>query len=285
MRLAVTGGAGFVGRKVLAELARRGVSATVLARDPAAAGDLHGLPVVAGAIEQDPHSLFERLGSPETLIHLAWAGLPNYKSLHHFSEELPKQYAFLAGMVDAGVKHIVVAGTCFEYGMIEGRLSESQTPSPTNPYGFAKDVLRQQLEFLKAKQAFSLAWARLFYMYGEGQSPRSLWSLLQDALASGASEFPMSGGEQIRDFLAADEVAAHLADLALYPDDIGVVNICSGKPKSVRALVESWVVDSGKQISLKLGAFGYPDYEPFAFWGDRSRLDAFSARRAHGFRG
>lgn len=36
---------------------------------------------------------FAQLGYPDVLIHLAWDGLPNYKSLHHFETELPKHYS------------------------------------------------------------------------------------------------------------------------------------------------------------------------------------------------
>jgi len=40
-------------------------------------------------------SCFDRMGRPDILVHLAWDGLPNYKSLHHFETELPKHYRFL----------------------------------------------------------------------------------------------------------------------------------------------------------------------------------------------
>lgn len=29
-------------------------------------------------------------------------------------------------------------------------------------------------------------------------------------------------------------------------------------------------------IKLNLGHYAYPDYEPLAFWGDRSKLDEFA---------
>jgi hypothetical protein len=32
-----------------------------------------------------------RSGQPDVFIHLAWAGLPNYKSIHHFEGGLPSQ--------------------------------------------------------------------------------------------------------------------------------------------------------------------------------------------------
>ncbi len=41
----------------------------------------------------------------------------------------------------AGFKHLLVAGTCFEYGLQNGCLHEELTPNPVTPYGLAKDSL------------------------------------------------------------------------------------------------------------------------------------------------
>jgi len=200
--------------------------------------------------------------------------LPNYNSLHHFEKELPNQYNFLRLMVESGLKSLIVTGTCFEYGMQSGSISETIPSRPENPYGFAKDVLRQKLYYLKKVKPFCLTWARLFYMYGDGQDRNSLFSQLQSSIDSGESQFNMSGGEQLRDYLPVTEVARVLVDLGLQKPDNGIINICSGKPISVRRFVEEWLRKTNNQINLNLGYYPYPQYEPMAFWGDRSKLDA-----------
>jgi dTDP-6-deoxy-L-talose 4-dehydrogenase (NAD+) len=63
--------------------------------------------------------------------------------------------------------------------------------------------------------------------------------------------------------------------LALNRADIGVLNLCSGKPISVRKLVEDWIDENNWNINLNLGHYPYTDYEPLAFWGDRRKLDNF----------
>ena len=220
---------------------------------------------------------FDRLGRPDVLMHLAWGGLPNYKSLHHFEVELPAQYAFLRHMVKGGLKTLLVTGTCYEYGMQSGALREDMDARPNTPYALAKDTLRRQLEFLRAEHPFALTWARLFYLYGEGQSPRSLLPQLKAAVAHGDKVFNMSGGAQQRDYLAVEDAACLLVRLALSGQDAGIVNVCSGKPITVRELVENWTAENGWSIELNLGYYPYPDYEPMAFWGDRTRLDSFLA--------
>lgn len=275
MRVAVTGASGFVGRHVLAELLRHETEIVAVTRD---AARLRGLNETIQIVEMDiAHSAsdcFEQMGQPDVLIHLAWDGLPNYKSLHHFETELPRQYHFLKAMVEAGLPSLLVTGTCFEYGMQSGALSAAMPTNPTNPYGYAKDALRQQLEFLKSAKPFNLTWARLFYMYGEGQPNTSLYPKLKEAVLRGDKVFNMSGGEQLRDYLPVEEIARQIVRLAMTGGDTGMINICSGKPISVRRLVEQWLSENSWEIELNLGYYPYPDYEPMAFWGDSSRIDS-----------
>jgi dTDP-6-deoxy-L-talose 4-dehydrogenase (NAD+) len=215
----------------------------------------------------------------DSLIHLAWGGLPNYLSLHHFETELPRQYRFLKAAIDAGLPAVVVSGTCFEYGMQSGALSEGMATQPANPYGLAKDVLRKQLESLNEQKAFAFTWARLFYIYGEGQSSNSLYPRLRDAATRGDKAFDMSGGEQLRDYLPVSEVARLLAELAIRRANPGPVNVCSGQPVSVRSLAERWIRENGWGIELNLGRLPYPEYEPMEFWGARAKLDSLLADR------
>lgn len=275
LKIAVTGASGFIGRYVLAELARQQIEVVAITR---AATRLSALNVAGRIVEMDLAApgadCFDRLGRPDVLVHLAWDGLPNYKSLHHFETELPRQFGFLKAMVEAGLPSLLVTGTCFEYGMQSGALSEDMPTQPTNPYGHAKDALRRQLEFLKASKPFNLTWARLFYMYGEGQPKNSLYPQLKDAVSRGERRFNMSGGEQLRDYLPIEEVARLISVLAIRRGDIGCINLCAGKPITVRELVQGWLEKNGWRIELNLGHYPYPDYEPMAFWGDRRRLDA-----------
>ena len=183
LSVAVTGGTGFVGRAVLDALLRRGVEVAAVTRDRRRLSDFEGrVRVLEGDIADAGSELYEVLAGHDVVVHLAWDGLPNYRSLHHFETELPRQYRFLREIVARGLKSLLVTGTCFEYGMQNGELSESQICMPDNPYGYAKDALRRQLIFLKTEYQFNLTWARLFYMYGAGQGPQSIYSLLAAAI-------------------------------------------------------------------------------------------------------
>lgn len=271
MRIAVTGASGFIGRYVLKELTSHKSEIIAVTRD---AKRLESWGTAIHIVELDINSprenCFDRIGRPSVLIHLAWDGLPNYHSLHHFETELPKQFRFLKSLINEGLPSLLVTGTCFEYGMQSGPLSKDTLTKPNNPYGYAKDSLRKQLEFLKSTTPFNLTWARLFYMYGQNQSNASIFPKLKEAVLRGDKAFNMSGGEQLRDYLPVTEVARQIVQLAVKQQNIGVINICSGKPISVRNLVERWLHENNWDIELNLGYYPYPDYEPMAFWGSKT---------------
>lgn len=272
-RILVTGATGFVGRHVVQELLVHGYEVYAVSRDQKKAESMPWWEKVRYTVADIHHpdmDLITICGVPDVLIHLAWPGLPHYDSLSHFEDTLPADYRFIKRMVLAGVKQVLITGTCFEYGLQNGCLSEDMPTVPVTPYGFAKDTLRKSLEMLRKVHPFTLQWVRLFYLYGPGQNPKSLLSQLDAAIDQGDPVFRMSGGEQIRDYLPVEEVARRIVQIAGHPDCHGIINCCSGRPVSIRRLVEEHITRRGARIELELGYYPYPEYEPMAFWGDES---------------
>ncbi|MBF0531053.1 MAG: NAD-dependent epimerase/dehydratase family protein [Deltaproteobacteria bacterium] len=204
---------------------------------------------------------------------MAWEGLPHYQELFHIERNLINDYFFLKSMIEQGLKRLTVTGTCYEYGLRDGCLSENIPTCPTTCYGLAKDTLRRFLEALQPSSPFNFKWTRLFFMHGPGQNPNSLIPLVDLAVKSKTPVFDMSGGEQLRDYLPVEKTAELIVKVSLQSRYNGIFNICSGRPISVRRLIEQRIEEQGGRLKLNLGALPYPKHEPMAFWGDVSRLN------------
>ena len=276
-KILVTGATGFIGNYVVETLLRKGLTVIATSRSQEKARtfswfkNVRYIPFDLGGFEAST-DYFTYFGSPDLMIHLAWEGLPNYKASFHEELNLPLHYAFLKNLIGHGLKDLTVTGTCFEYGMQEGQLSENMPAMPENPYARAKNELQVLLRHLQAQNDFAFKWVRLFYMYGKGQSLNSLIPQLEAAVNRGEQTFNMSGGEQVRDFLPVETVAGHIVTISLQSEVTGIINCCSGVPVKVKDFIANYLRESKRTIGLNLGYYPYPDYEPMCFWGDPQKL-------------
>lgn len=281
MHILMTGGTGFIGKHLLGVLLERGHKISLLIR-PASIRSSNSRPGNVRIISCDIHdeSSYKQIpGEPfDALVHLAWSKLEDYRSLAHMDTLLPGDMKFLRTMVERGIPKVFVSGTCFEYGLQEGCLSEEMVSTPVLPYAMAKDFLRKYLQELQKNLSFQLQWGRLFYMHGLGQNPKSLLPLLDQAITRGDNVFNMSGGEQLRDYLPVETMVEKIASVLESNDFDGIINICSGKPVSVRHLVEEHIKKTKSSIQLNLGYYPYPNYEPMTYWGSNTIFETISGQ-------
>jgi nucleoside-diphosphate-sugar epimerase len=209
---------------------------------------------------------------PSTLMHLAWfvapgqwAAAPDNLDWVRASLELAREF------VGEGGTRMVVSGSCLEYDWNYGYCSEARTPcNPHTLYGAAKNALRLALEAFASQAGCSLAWGRVFFLYGPYEHPDRLVAHVARSLLRGEPA-RCSHGRQIRDYLYVGDVARAFA--ALLESDIrGPVNIASGQPISLRTLVERLGDLIGRRDLLQLGAIpAAPTDKPLVI-GDISRL-------------
>lgn len=279
MKVLVTGATGFIGDHVINTLLKRGPVTIIASSSSAAKASKKGWFGKVEFVEHDIHApatgnLFDLFKRPDAMIHLAWGSLSNFKSEEHVSTVLPAHRAFLGNLLHNGLKDLTCIGSCLEYGLQEGELSEEMESRPTIAYPIAKNLLREELEVLRKELSFSFKWIRLFYMYGEGQNPKSILPLLEQALERHDPEFNMSGGEQERDYLPVSTISENIVTLALQQHTEGIINCSSGVPITVKQLVLNYLQEKQKSIKLNLGYYPYTDYEPMRFWGSIKKANS-----------
>lgn len=199
------------------------------------------------------------------LIHLAWNNIKDTLNKNHLERELDIQFNFLKEAINRGLKKVIVAGTCYEYGIVYGPIDVNHPTNPVTPYGMAKKKLYQRLAQLKLKKNFDLIWARIFYVYGDNDESGNIVSQFDRAVRNGDKFFPMSLGEQLLDYSRISDIAKKI--LKLIDSDDGVYNLCSGNPISLRRFIEIRKQKKLSTIKLDLGRYSYRKIESIAFWG------------------
>ena len=176
-------------------------------------------------------------------------------------------------LISNGLANFNGVGTCYEYGITEGELTEKMETKPIMPYPQGKLELFHFIQNLTQEFTFSFKWIRVFYVFGEIYGRKNLYTLLNQAIENKEEIFNMSGGEQIRDFLAPQAIAENIVHISLQQSTQGVINCCSGLPVQLKAFVLAFLKTKNSNLKLNLGFYPYPDYEPMSTWGSVDKLN------------
>jgi len=267
MRILLTGGTGFIGSHFLNQALVAGHNVLALRRSPASKPRIQ--------IDREPDWLDRQLDEVsaseidgcKVLVHLAAHSVQYpFDSLSNCLHwNLIAVLALFEQAKLAGIRHFIVAGSCFEYGRSGERYGAIPTDAPlepTNSYAASKAAASIALSQWASENQLSLEILRVFHVYGEGEAESRFWPMLRKAAFAG-EDFPMTSGEQIRDFLAVEGVAKTFLDRAtesVYSEaGIRVFNLSSGSPISLRAFSERlWVQWRARGQLL----FGQKSYRP-----------------------
>jgi nucleoside-diphosphate-sugar epimerase len=249
MKIFVTGGTGFIGSHFLNTVAAAGHDVLALKRP----GSLPRIAVsnsvkwLDSEFDQVDFSAMSPVAG-DCLIHFAAYGVSPQPCEweHALAINVGKSVAMVKRASEAGLNRVIVCGTCMEYGSIADRYDFIPTDAPLTPrgaYASSKAAQSVALEGLAREKQLKLSILRPFTVYGEGQHPSNFWPSLRKAALSG-EDFPMTTGEQIRDFTPVGLVASKFVQAALAsplaPGNPTVINIGTGKPQTLREFAESW---------------------------------------------
>jgi nucleoside-diphosphate-sugar epimerase len=264
-KVLVTGASGFIGSNIVEYLLEHDFKVIATSSNYNRSFD----------IENDSHEIdiFNFFECPDLIIHCAWKNIKNVMNISHIDKTLFMHFSFLKNLIRNGLKDVTILGSCFEYGVLNGCMSETTETKPNTPYSIAKNTLRIFLECLLCDYSFSLKWIRPFYVYGKNQNDKTLIGGLNKAITNNDKIFNMSQGDQIRDYLRVEDMAKYIVSIAIQNQVLGIFNCSSNSPISVKNFIENYLKEIDyHNITLNLGFYSYPQYEPLAFWGDNTKM-------------
>ena len=277
MKIAVTGGAGYIGSHAVAEFIAQGHEVVVI--DDLSAGHRECVPAVARFVHADIGDLQAMrvaLAGLDAIVHFAGflsvAGSMKDPRAY-FETNLVKGMTLLDAAKDVGVKRFIFSSTCATYGVPNGPLTEDHPKEPVNPYGASKRAFEQVLEGYArigqvraiALRYFNAAGARVDGSLGEHhQHEEHLIPLALDAAAGlrpaltiYGEDYDTPDGTCLRDYIHVDDLArAHALALGAL-DRIDTpflpINLGTGRGTSVREVIASAARVSGKPVPHAVG--------------------------------
>jgi nucleoside-diphosphate-sugar epimerase len=274
-RVLLTGGAGFIGSQLARLLVREGHEVFAIIRPQAdrwRIADIESeLMVIEGDLRALP-SLREQLvaAKPEICLHLAWRGwLGQAEAIENLSS-LSVSLDLLRMMPELSCPRFVSVGTCFEYDLAGGRLTETTPLRPQELYGTCKKSLFEVAQQFAAFTGMSMATPRVFYSYGPFEDVRRLVPSVALSLLKGLPA-RVTLGEQVRDYLHVEDVASAIWRVAT-SELTGPVNIASGEPVTIAEVATRVAGLLGRPDLLHLGALPYRQGEPMRILADTTTL-------------
>ena len=280
-KVLVTGATGFIGRHSLRPLQERGYEVHAIyfeaPLEDKPFGIAEGKPEViwhqGNLLDADSIRAICEEVKASHLLHFAWYVNPkDYKTSPENEKWVTATLSLLQAFRTGGGTRAVLAGSCIEYDWNvaeEFYVENKPAQSHDTAYGRAKSQTHRLAMTFSSENNVSLAWGRIFFLYGPYEASTRLVPYVITSLVKGEPAL-LSSGDQLRDFMYVKDVADAFTSL-LDSEVTGAVNICSGIALPVKDLVLNIAQALGKTDLVRFGAKPDRD-EPARIAGDIHRL-------------
>lgn len=265
MKIFVTGASGFIGSHFLNKAHLSGAEIIALRRN------VNSKPRIR--LNKQPVWLTKSLSEVnasdligvDVVVHLAAHSMyPPYDTLSnclHWNLIAPVNLFNEA--IGAGIERFVITGSCFEYGETGEQYEYIPADAPLKPtltYAASKAAASVAFCQMAIEKKLKLSIHRIFQVFGPGEAENRLWPSLKYAAENG-QDFPMTFGEQIRDFIYVEEVVEVLWKDCLNKEITKgkpiIKNLGTGKPKTIKEFSEFWWEKWNANGKLLVGEIPY----------------------------
>jgi UDP-glucose 4-epimerase len=275
MRILVTGGAGYIGSVVAAELLAAGHDVVVF--DNLSMGHRAAVPARATFIEGDlsNRTAIDRLFAAQSIdgvMHFAshtLVGESMQKPFLYLGRNVVNGLNLLESMADHGVKRFILSSTANLFDRPRRMpIDEAEDIVPGSPYGESKNILERMLAWLD--RTIGLRYAALRYFNaagctperGEDHAPETHLIPLVLSVALGQREsvtifgddYPTPDGTCVRDYIHILDLAqAHILAFEALDRGSAVYNLGNGEGFSVKQVIETAREVTGHSIPANVG--------------------------------
>lgn len=258
MNILVTGGAGFIGSRIVAQLIAAGHTVTIF--DNLSTGFASNVPppatLVAGDL-RDPDALSAAVAGQDAVIHLAAQALVPESVADPrkaFDINLVGGQNLLDAMRAHGVNRLVHSSTAAVYGTpTKVPIAEDDLKLPINPYGATKFAFEQLLHAYHKSYGLNVVMFRYFNPYGPTEIHDPETHAIPNFIRATLTGKPVPlywKGDQVRDFFFVDDIArAHV--MGLEKDGFDAYNLGSGTGLVVREVVEKIFEIAGRRSEIQ----------------------------------
>jgi UDP-glucose 4-epimerase len=260
-RIAVTGGAGFIGSHLVDALSAYN---EVVIFDDFSSGRMENLlgsaghRIVRGSVTR-PSQLRLVLRGADLVFHLAArpsvpASVADPRGSARVN--LDGTLNVLEAARDCGVKKVVFSSSCAVYGDARPPVKETAAPAPMSPYAVQKLAAEHYCRNFQELYGLRTVCLRYFNVFGPRQDPSSQYAAVvpvffRDIVAKGRVTV-FGDGEQTRDFIFVDDVVrANLLAAEKGSADGCVLNIATGRGTGVNALAKEIARILGRPLVVK----------------------------------
>ena len=209
----------------------------------------------------------------DVIFDLAWEG--SNQGARQDPEIQEKNVGYIPAIIDfaqrSGCKTFIGAGSQAEYGRVSGRINEDYPLNPLSEYGKAKLKAERLSRDICRTKGIRHIWTRIFSVYGPGMGMDSLITYSISEIMKGNSP-KMTKGEQLWDFMYADDAAVALYLLAANQSTGGVYCVAGGEGKSIKEYTEIIRDVANPEVELHFGEIPYQENQVMELIGDISKL-------------
>lgn len=277
----VTGAAGFIGSHLTRRLLEEGAEVHVLLKKGSnqfRIQDILGNLNICYGDLRDHESIYSCIKNsrPQIVFHLA-ATRDVRRDLELINPvidiNIKGTINLLRGIYEEkiNIECFVNTGSSEEYGDGIAPFKEEQREKPVSPYSAGKVAVTYFCQMIYKTMGIPIVSLRPFLTYGPAQdTDMFIPSLIQYCIEG--KDFPMTEGDQTREFNYVDDVVEAYLLAARCPDAIGkIINVGNGLEYKIKDIAKNIVLKMGNPIRLLIGALPKRPGEAKHFFSDNRK--------------